>query len=206
MLHDFDRIKRLFDVILSAVLIAALAPVAALIALLVHLSLGRPILFRQERAGRHGRPFTIYKFRSIQLDGEASPATGLMWVLRALGLDELPQLWNVLIGDMSLVGPRPLFLRYVELYSDEQRRRLEVRPGVTGWAQVNGRNDLDWECQFALDVWYVDHRSLALDARIILRTIGLLLTNGLKNHKAERSEFKGAGYMALEKDRRKEGT
>jgi lipopolysaccharide/colanic/teichoic acid biosynthesis glycosyltransferase len=194
LLHDFDRIKRVLDVILSAVLIAALAPVAAAVALAVRISLGSPVLFRQQRAGLHGQPFTIFKFRSLPLSGAMS-ASKPMRALRAFGLDELPQLWNVLIGDMSLVGPRPLFVHYLERYSALQRRRLEVRPGITGWAQVNGRNGLDWESQFALDVWYVDHRSFVLDARIIARTIVVLLTYGLGSREAERDEFKGAGSV-----------
>lgn len=205
LLHDFDRTKRLFDVILSAVLIAALAPLAVLVALVVRSSLGSPILFSQERAGLDGRAFTIYKFRSIPLDG-GGPARGPMRILRSLGLDELPQLWNVLIGDMSLVGPRPLFVRYVERYSSKQRRRLEVRPGITGWAQVNGRNELDWASQFELDVWYVDHRSFALDARVIIRTLVLLLRLGLKDRNAERYEFKGAGHAGTGDGPRQEGS
>jgi lipopolysaccharide/colanic/teichoic acid biosynthesis glycosyltransferase len=137
------------------------------------------LLFRQVRPGLHGHPFTLYKFRTMRgaatgeagVHTDAERLTGFGRWLRATSLDELPELWNVLRGDMSLVGPRPLLMRYLPLYTAEQMRRHDVRPGVTGWAQVNGRNALSWEDKFALDVWYVDHRSLLLDLKILARTV-----------------------------------
>src|SRR5688572_913406 len=136
--------------------------------------MGSPVLFRQQRPGHRGAPFTIYKFRTMRdavgLDGRPRPdaerLTAVGRFLRATSLDELPELWNVLRGDMSLVGPRPLMMQYLARYSAEQARRHDVKPGITGWAQVNGRNALDWDDKLALDVWYVDHRSLALDLQI----------------------------------------
>ena len=144
--------------------------------------MGLPILFKQKRAGCEGRPFTLIKFRTMddrrvgqaQLLPDADRLTKVGVVLRRFSLDELPQIWNVLIGDMSLVGPRPLLLEYLERYSPEQARRHEVRPGITGWAQINGRNALDWPERFRLDIWYVNHRSLPLDAKIIFKTLRLL--------------------------------
>lgn len=176
-------------------LLVALSPLILLTALAVRIMLGPPILFLQERAGRVGVPFKIIKFRtmpSAEQKGHVSRPGLPLRSIRALGLDELPQLWNVLRGEMSLIGPRPLFVRYVERYSAFERRRLEVRPGITGWAQVNGRNDLEWEHQFALDVWYVDNRSLRLDALIVLRTIGVLLSPRAHRERRERAEFTGS--------------
>jgi len=170
--------KRLFDIVLALLALAVLSPVIAGVALLVRLSLGHPVLFQQERAGLGGRPFRMYKFRtmtndrgedgSLLPDHERLPRTG-RW-LRSTSLDELPELWNVVKGDMSLVGPRPLPTSYLERYSARESRRHQVRPGITGWAQVNGRNSLDWNDRLKADVWYVDHRSLALDLKILLRT------------------------------------
>jgi lipopolysaccharide/colanic/teichoic acid biosynthesis glycosyltransferase len=156
-----------------------LSPLFLAIALVVRLSLGSPVLFRQVRAGRHGQPFTIYKFRSmhnspVMVDPGSDDALRLTKVgsfLRSTSLDELPELINILRGDMSLVGPRPLLPEYVERYSPEQARRLEVRPGLTGYAQVKGRNALSWEERFALDVYYVDHQSLWFDLRILVLTV-----------------------------------
>lgn len=171
--------KRLVDLLLAAPALLLLSPVLVALALLVRIKLGAPVLFRQERPGLHGRPFTLYKFRSMTdardgqgnllPDAERLPPFGCF--LRSSSLDELPELWNVLRGDMSLVGPRPLLMQYLERYTSEQARRHEVRPGVTGWAQVNGRNALTWEQKFALDVWYVDNLSLWLDLRIIALTV-----------------------------------
>ena len=160
---------------------------------------GGSVLFRQERAGRLGKPFFILKFRTLtdqrDADGHLMPdearSTSFGRILRRTGLDELPQLWNVLRGEMSLVGPRPLFLRYLPRYSSEQARRHEVRPGVTGWAQVNGRGRIDWAEQFKLDVWYVDNRALLLDARIIWRTVLILLQRRGAPSDASRPEFEG---------------
>ena len=170
--------KRAFDFVASAVLLILLAPVMAVVAICVRIRLGSPVLFRQLRPGLLGRPFTLYKFRTMrnEPDGEAGVASDRLrltpfgsW-LRATSLDELPELWNVLRGEMSLVGPRPLLMQYLERYSPEQMRRHEVRPGITGWAQVNGRNALGWDEKLRLDTWYVDHRNLLLDLKIILRT------------------------------------
>ncbi|MBK8166442.1 MAG: sugar transferase [bacterium] len=155
----------------------------AVIALLVRLNMGAPVLFVQRRPGYHGRPFRLVKFRTMTgergPDGDLLPdgarLTGFGRWLRATSLDELPELWNVLRGDMSLVGPRPLLMEYLPLYSPRQARRHEVRPGLTGWSQVNGRNAVDWTTRLEMDVWYVDHRSLWLDLRIIARTVGLVL-------------------------------
>lgn len=171
--------KRLFDVTVAAVLLVVLAPLLLLLAVLVALLLGRPVFFVQQRPGRHGRSFQLIKFRTMvdardasgNLLPDAQRLTRFGRWLRATSLDELPELWNVLKGDMSLVGPRPLLIEYLPLYSPVQARRHEVRPGITGWAQVNGRNDISWEEKFALDVWYVDNQSLLLDLKILLLTM-----------------------------------
>jgi len=175
--------KRLLDLTLSSAALVLLAPVFGLLALFLRVQLGAPVFFRQQRPGLAGRPFTILKFRTMTdarnakgnllPDAERLPAFGRF--LRSTSLDELPELWNVLRGDMSLVGPRPLLMQYLERYTPEQARRHEVWPGITGWAQVNGRNALTWEQKFSLDVWYVDHVSLALDLRIIGATIGKIV-------------------------------
>lgn len=175
--------KRLFDIVVSLLALILLSPVMLVVALLVRLKLGAPVLFRQTRPGLHGRPFEMVKFRTMldAVDSNGQPLpnaqrmTKLGSVLRATSLDELPELWNVLKGDMSLVGPRPLLMEYLPLYTPRQARRHEVRPGVTGWAQVNGRNALSWEQKFELDVWYVDNRSLWLDLRILLLTVKKVL-------------------------------
>jgi lipopolysaccharide/colanic/teichoic acid biosynthesis glycosyltransferase len=171
--------KRAFDVVAAAAALAMLAVPMLAIAGAVRVCLGRPVLFTQLRPGRHGIPFRLIKFRTMReaVDAERRPLpdderlTRLGQWLRAASLDELPELWNVLRGDMSLVGPRPLLMEYLPLYTPEQARRHEVRPGVTGWAQVNGRNALSWEEKFELDVWYVDHASFWLDLKIIALTV-----------------------------------
>jgi sugar transferase EpsL len=168
--------KRLLDIAIALVALAALAPVLVLIAAVVRLHLGSPVIFRQTRPGRHGRPFTILKFRTMRLDdaivrNDAARLTRIGHWLRAASLDELPELLNVLRGDMSLVGPRPLLMQYLNRYTLEQARRHQVRPGITGWAQVRGRNALTWEEKFRYDVWYVDHCSFRLDARILAMTV-----------------------------------
>ena len=171
--------KRAFDLIVTAPLLVVCLPAMALLALAVRFGLGSPILFRQQRPGLHGRPFVIFKFRTMTdaRDFQGLPLpdeqrlTAFGRFLRSTSLDELPELFNVVKGDMSLVGPRPLLMRYLDRYSAEQRRRHEVRPGITGWAQVNGRNALTWEEKFALDVWYVDHWSLWLDLKILGMTL-----------------------------------
>ena len=175
--------KRLMDLLLAATALVLLAVPIAVLALVVRRKLGSPVLFRQVRPGRHGRPFEMVKFRSMTTQFDAQGAllpdadrmTAFGTFLRASSLDELPELWNVLKGDMSIVGPRPLLMEYLPLYSPEQQRRHEVRPGITGWAQVNGRNSLAWDDKLALDVWYVDHRSLRLDFRVMALTIRKVL-------------------------------
>lgn len=169
--------KRLFDASVAAVLLVCLAPLLAVIAAGVWLTSGRPIIFSQVRPGRGGIPFTIYKFRtmrSISTSGnrsESARLTAFGRILRRTSLDELPELFNVLRGDMSLVGPRPLLTEYLPYYTDIERMRHSVRPGITGWAQVNGRNALTWDERLALDVWYVQNRSFRLDMGILLKTI-----------------------------------
>jgi sugar transferase EpsL len=175
-------VKRLGDIVVALGLLGLLSPVLALLALLAWASTGRP-LFIQERPGLHGRLFPMLKFRTMRdgLDASGAPLpdevrlTGAGRFMRRYSLDELPELANVLFGQMSLVGPRPLLPRYLTLYTPEQARRHEVRPGMTGWAQVHGRNALGWEERFALDVWYVDNRSVALDLRVLLMTVGTVI-------------------------------
>ncbi len=170
--------KRFLDIAVALAALVVLSPLVVAVALTILLTLGRPVLFRQQRPGLGGRPFTLYKFRTMRPatpgEGPTTDATRLGRLgafLRSTSLDELPELWNVLRGDMSLVGPRPLLMEYLPLYSPEQARRHTVRPGMTGWAQVNGRNAISWEEKFRLDVWYVDHHSLWLDLRILLLTL-----------------------------------
>lgn len=171
--------KRLFDIVISALLLVFLSPLFLVLVLSVRLSLGSPVLFKQIRPGLHGKPFTMYKFRTMtdEMDehGRLLPdeqrLTKLGRFLRSTSLDELPELINVLKGDMSLVGPRPLLMDYLPLYTPEQARRHEVRPGITGWAQVNGRNEISWEEKFEYDVWYVDNRSFLLDIKILWMTL-----------------------------------
>jgi sugar transferase EpsL len=175
--------KRLFDIIAALIGLIILSPVILLTAILVRVFLGTPILFRQQRPGYKGHPFFIYKFRTmtdrLSPDGSLLPdserLTPFGRFLRSLSLDEFPELFNILRGEMSFVGPRPLLMQYLPLYSPEQARRHDVFPGLTGWAQVNGRNAIDWPTRFKLDVWYVDHWSFWLDIRIILMTIGKAL-------------------------------
>ena len=175
--------KRLFDICVSVMALVMLSPALLFLSLLVRLRLGSPVLFRQERSGMGGRPFMMIKFRTMTEatddkgnllpDADRLPPFGC-W-LRAASLDELPELINVLKGEMSLVGPRPLLMRYLPRYSPDQARRHEVRPGVTGWAQVNGRNTLSWDEKFALDIWYVDHRTFWLDLRILVLTVARII-------------------------------
>jgi lipopolysaccharide/colanic/teichoic acid biosynthesis glycosyltransferase len=174
----YDSTARARDLLLSGVGLVVLSPVIAATTVAVRRKLGSPALFRQERPGRSGKPFTLLKFRTM---AAVDPARGLVTDedrmtpfgarLRATNLDELPSLWNVVRGDLALVGPRPLLMAYLERYSPEQARRHEVRPGLTGWAQVNGRNAVSWEDRLAMDVWYVDHRSHRLDAKILWMTV-----------------------------------
>ncbi len=182
--------KRIFDVLISATALTILLPVVGLVAIVIRLKLGSPVLFRQWRPGLGAKPFRMVKFRTMRdaagPDGKPLPdaerLTAFGRFLRATSLDELPGLWNVLTGEMSLVGPRPLLMDYLPLYSPQQARRHEVRPGITGWAQVNGRNALSWEDKFKLDVWYVDNRSLLLDLKILVMTIGKVFArDGISN-------------------------
>jgi sugar transferase EpsL len=176
--------KRIFDLALIALCSPVLVPLLLLTALLVRSMHGKPVVFAQERAGYQGQVFTIYKFRSMTdaqgPDGELLPdarrLTAFGKFLRASSLDEFPELWNVLRGEMSLVGPRPLLVHYLPRYTPEQNRRHDVLPGISGWAQVNGRNNVSWEIKFELDVWYVDHWCLCLDTRILLMTVGKVFT------------------------------
>jgi lipopolysaccharide/colanic/teichoic acid biosynthesis glycosyltransferase len=171
-------IKRLFDICISLTAIVLLSPLIIVTVLFSRIKLGAPVFFRQQRPGLHGQPFEMVKFRTMTgsrdsegnllPDGERLTAYGRF--LRSTSIDELPEFWNVLKGDMSLVGPRPLLMEYLPLYSAEQRRRHEVRPGVTGWAQINGRNAISWDEKFAFDIWYVDNRSFFLDLKILLMT------------------------------------
>ena len=170
---------RLFDFIIALVIFVASLPLLLIVYLLVLITLGRPVLFKQQRPGLHGRPFVLFKFRTmkeeVSRDGASMPdserLTRVGRFLRASSLDELPELFNVLVGDMSLVGPRPLLMEYLPLYTPRQARRHEVRPGITGWAQVNGRNAISWIDRFEMDVWYVDNRSFMLDIKILWLTV-----------------------------------
>lgn len=204
------RVKRAIDIVLSGALIMATLPVQLVVAALVRVKLGSPVLFRQVRPGLHEVPFELLKFRTML---EPNPAAGLVddsdrltrfgRLLRSLSIDELPTLWNVLRGDMSLVGPRPLLMRYLPLYSADQRRRHEVRPGITGLAQVSGRNALSWEDKFAKDVEYVDSVSLALDAKILAMTVAKVVQrDGINaDGEATMSEFLGTGEHSRQANR-----
>jgi sugar transferase EpsL len=194
--------KRAFDVLCAAGLILVLIAVIGVVAILVKRKLGSPIIFKQERPGLHAKPFYLYKFRTMtdQRDslGNLMPdevrLTAFGQFLRNYSLDELPQLWNVLKGDISLVGPRPLLMNYLELYSKEQMKRHDVKPGITGWAQVNGRNAISWEEKFRLDVWYAQNHNFLLDLKILLLTIKKVFkTEGIKhaNH-ATMPVYKGS--------------
>ena len=186
-------IKRFIDIGIAAAALLLAAPLLLLVAIAVRVNLGSPVLFRQQRPGLHGRPFTMVKFRTmrdaIDRDGRPLPdaerLTRFGKLLRSTSLDELPELWNVLRGEMSLVGPRPLLMEYLDRYTPEQARRHEVRPGVTGWAQVRGRNAVSWEERFRLDVWYVEHQSLSLDLQILLRTFTTVLRRSGVSAKGE---------------------
>lgn len=184
--RPYDGLKRLLDVVFSALFLIVLSPLLLLVALALLVAMGSPVLFRQDRPGKDGHPFTLLKFRTMRqalpgtddvsaVASDAERLTGLGQFLRSASLDELPQLWNILRGDMSFIGPRPWLTEYLPHYTPEQARRHEVRPGITGWAQVNGRNDLSWDDRIARDVYYVDHRSLWLDLRILARTVVAVL-------------------------------
>jgi lipopolysaccharide/colanic/teichoic acid biosynthesis glycosyltransferase len=170
-------VKRSLDLLISLILLVLLGPVMIIVGLVICVVLGKPILFLQTRPGLNGKPFEIIKFRTMTQvsNGKSLPdgrrLTGFGRFLRSTSIDEIPELWNVIKGDMSLVGPRPLLIEYMPLYSEEQNRRHEVRPGITGWAQINGRNAISWEEKFRLDVWYVDNQSFSLDFLILLQTV-----------------------------------
>lgn len=194
--------KRLFDLLVSlSLLLFFLLPIT-IVAVLVKFKLGSPIIFKQQRPGLHGKPFYLYKFRSMtderDSDGNVLPdyirLTSFGKFLRKYSLDELPQLFNVIKGDLSLVGPRPLLVEYLELYTGEQAKRHDVRPGITGWAQVNGRNSISWDEKFKLDVWYVENQSFLLDSKILYLTfIKVLKSEGIQNgNHATMPVFKGS--------------
>lgn len=197
------QVKRLFDIAVSLVGLILLSPLMMVVAAIVLVRFGRPVLFRQTRPGLNARPFEMIKFRTMTDERDADgtllpdadrlPPTG-QW-LRAASLDELPELWNVIKGDMSLVGPRPLLMSYLPLYSARQARRHEVRPGLTGWAQVNGRNSLDWDSRLEADVWYVENRTFMLDLRILMRTVvAVVRRQGISAEgEATMARFEGTG-------------
>lgn len=195
-------LKRAFDIAASTSALVVLSPVLAITAYKVKKELGSPVLFRQTRPGLHGKPFEMIKFRTMKdatdKAGNALPdserLTDFGKKLRASSLDELPELWNVLKGDMSLVGPRPLLMEYLPLYNAEQAKRHNVRPGVTGYAQVNGRNSLSWEDKFKLDTWYVEHQSLWLDMKILLKTVKkVIIKDGISaDGEATMTKFTGS--------------
>ena len=197
-------LKRGFDFCVALALLAAALPVMAVLAVLIRAALGSPFLFRQQRPGLNARPFMLYKFRTMtdQRDKNGTPLpdevrlTALGGFVRRLSLDELPQLFNVVKGDMSLVGPRPLLMEYLPLYTPEQARRHSVRPGITGWAQVNGRNAVEWDERFRHDVWYVDHHSFLLDLRILwLTLLRVLHADGINQPgMATMSKFTGSRH------------
>lgn len=172
-------IKRFIDIFISAISLLLISPIIVVLACIIRYKLGNPVFFRQIRPGQHAQPFHMFKFRTMQdiLDpqgkilSDEKRLTSFGSFLRSTSLDELPELWNVLKGNMSLVGPRPLLMEYLPLYSAEQTRRMEVRPGITGWAQINGRNAISWNEKFKLDIWYIDHQSFWLDIKILFLTM-----------------------------------
>lgn len=203
--HDKKQIQRLIkevaDRLIAAIALVVFSPLLLIIAIAIYIRMGRPIFFSQPRPGKDNRIFTFYKFRTMtddrDLAGNLLPdeqrLTAFGQFLRRTSLDELPQLWNVLKGDLSLVGPRPLLVKYLDRYTPEQARRHDVKPGITGWVQINGRNALNWEEKFKLDIWYVDHWSLWLDLQILFLTIGKVLQQEGINQEGyvTAEEFKG---------------
>ena len=193
--------KRVFDLTISCLLFVISIPFFLILPLFIFLFLGRPILFKQNRTGLHGESFVIYKFRTMSIPSNTKKhgntdqlrLSSFGKALRASSLDELPSLWNVLKGEMSLVGPRPLLVEYLKLYNKKQKRRLELKPGITGWAQINGRNNISWEEKFKLDLWYIDNHSVWLDLKILIVTFSkvLLLKDISENGQATMSKFKG---------------
>jgi lipopolysaccharide/colanic/teichoic acid biosynthesis glycosyltransferase len=201
----FHITRKMLDISLSIFGLIILSPLLILVTLIILIEMGRPVLFIQKRAGLHGKPFMLYKFRtmrnalsscgSLLPDKERLNEIGSF--LRSTSLDELPELFNVLKGDMSFVGPRPLLMQYLDRYTPEQARRHEVKPGITGWAQVNGRNAIPWEDKFRLDVWYVDHQSLRLDLKIIGMTILKILKREGICHKGQATMHEFTGNKLL---------
>jgi sugar transferase EpsL len=199
--QSFHITKKILDVVLSIFGLIIVSPLLLLVALIISVEMGRPVLFIQKRPGLNGKPFVLYKFRTMKNDWNRSGSllpdkerlTRIGSFIRSTSLDELPGLLNVLIGDMSIVGPRPLLKQYLDRYTPEQARRHEVKPGLTGWAQVNGRNSINWEEKFKLDVWYVDHQSILLDLRIIWMTVLKVLKREGISHKGQATmqEFTG---------------
>src|SRR5690625_356057 len=193
--------KRLLDIVAAGLGLLVLSPLLLFIAWRIRATMGSPVLFKQQRPGLHGKPFTMLKFRTMRdaLDHDGNPLpdakriTKLGRFLRSSSLDELPELWNVLKGEMSLVGPRPLLMEYLPLYNARQARRHEVRPGITGWAQVNGRNAISWEEKFDLDVWYVDNQSIFLDIKILCLTVARVASRQGISHAGEATMSKFTG-------------
>ncbi len=195
-------VKRLFDLVFALILVIIFSPLMLSLAVLIRFLMGSPVIFKQQRPGFMGRPFYLYKFRTMtevrgedgELLGDDQRLTGLGRFLRRFSLDELPQLFNVIKGELSFVGPRPLLMAYLDRYSEDQARRHEVKPGITGWAQVNGRNAVSWEERFKLDVWYVDNRSFVLDLKILTMTlVKVLKAEGISGEGTETmSEFMGS--------------
>lgn len=204
------KLKRIFDVVVSGIGLLVLAPLMGVIGIVIWMTLGQPVLFRQIRPGQGGVPFTLIKFRTMRnvlpgesaLETDARRMTSVGSFLRKWSLDELPEFWNVFRGELSLVGPRPLLMEYLEKYSPEQKRRMEVKPGLTGWAQIKGRNAVSWQEKFALDVWYVDHRSFWLDLWILLVTLPVVILGrgvsapGEATTKAFAGNGNGAGSLS----------
>lgn len=199
--------KRSIDFLFSLFLLIITSPIILITAIIIKIKIGSPILFKQQRPGLNGKPFFIYKFRTMtdgrDENGNLLPdeirLTKTGGIIRKLSLDELPQLFNVLKGDMSFVGPRPLLMKYLPLYNKEQARRHEVRPGITGWAQVNGRNAISWEEKFKYDVWYVDHQSILLDIKILFLTVVKVFKSEGINQQGQATieEFKGSKVDSL---------
>ena len=204
------KLKRIFDVVVSGIGLLVLAPLMGVIGIVIRMTIGQPVLFRQIRPGQGGVPFTLIKFRTMRnvlpgesaLETDARRMTPVGSFLRKWSLDELPEFWNVFRGELSLVGPRPLLMEYLEKYSPEQKRRMEVKPGLTGWAQIKGRNAVSWQEKFALDVWYVDHRGFWLDLWILLVTLPVVILGrgvsapGEATTKAFAGNGNGAGSLS----------
>lgn len=203
-----DNLKRIFDILVSAILLLVLLPIIIVVTILVRKKLGTPIIFKQQRPGLYSKPFSLYKFRTMtdemNSDNQLLPdyvrVTSFGKFLRKYSLDELPQLINVLKGDISLIGPRPLLMEYVPLYSEQQLVRHNLKPGITGWAQVNGRNAISWEEKFELDVWYVNNQTLFLDLKILLLTVyKVLKSEGINQHENTTMErFRGSNFLVRE--------